>query len=616
MRFSFSAVARRSGRCLKICLLPGKRMAKQTMKGVVLLTFPVLLLASCSHGPASPGPFEEADPVTDTDGNVYRTVQIGADIWMAENLSVRHFRNGDPIPEARTPEEWIAAGQAGTPAWCYYDNDSEYGAEYGRLYNWYAVVDSRGLEPQGWRVPGYTQWQDLIDDLGGGAIAGRKMKSTTGWGPGQSGDNTSNFSALPGGGRTSDGSFVDLGTAGLWWSASENAISASAYNILGNSDGIVRGSFDKTTGLSVRAVYCPSCSSDTTHAQTLPERLQEVLDSSLESGPSKGLSAAVIMPDGEIWRGTSGISHGTTQITPEMRFAAGSIGKMFTAVTILQLAGEGQLTLDDSLNRWLPDFPFVDNTITIRQLLNHTGGLGDFADVPAYWDSIFAAPSRTWTPAEIVTTFAAEPLYPKGEGWNYSTTGYDLLRMIIMQITGSDLPTVYQERFWGPLELTRSLASLGDELPADAAHGWYELHGAGYEDFSSWPRTAFASGIAGEVWTTPEELARWNRALLMDQTVISQALLDQMLTFHSPCTGEEAVAAGYGLGVLRFNPDLVHGEVAYGHSGNAPGYAAVGLCLPDLEVCLGVMDNTEAGEAIGTCTKGLVAVLSSWFNGE
>jgi uncharacterized protein (TIGR02145 family) len=592
-------------------------MPKQTMMGVVLLTFPVVLLSSCSHDPASPVTFQEADPVTDIDGNVYHTFQVGDDIWMAENLAVSRFRNGDPIPEARTAQEWTAAGQERTPAWCYYNNDSDHGPEYGRVYNWYAVVDPRGLEPQGWRVSGYTQWQDLIGNLGGGAIAGQRMKSTTGWNAGQNGDNASHFSALPGGGRAFDGSFVDLGTAGVWWSRSEESgVTASGYTIVGSSNGITRGSFAKATGLSVRAVYCASCTSDTTQAQTLPERLQKVLDSSLESGPGKGLSAAVIMPDGEIWRGTSGVSHGTTEITPEMRFAAGSIGKMFTAAAILQLAEEGSLTLEDPLNEWLPDYPHIDNTITIRQLLNHTGGIADFADVPAYWDSIFATPSRIWTPAEIVTAFAAEPLYPKGTGWNYSTTGYDLLRMIIMRITGSDLPAVYQERFWGPLGLTHSLASLGDDLPADIAHPWYELHGAGYEDFSSWPRTAFASGIAGEVWTTAEDLARWNRALLIDKTVMSGALLDQMLTFHSPCTGEEFVCAGYGLGVALFNPDLVNGEVALGHSGNAPGYAAAGLCLPDLGVCIGVVDNTEAGEAIGICLTNLVAVISAWLNGE
>ena len=175
---------------------------------------------------------------------------------------------------------------------------------------------------------------------------------------------------------------------------------------------------------------------------------------------------------------------------------------------------------------------------------------------------------------------------------------------------------MYQKRFWGPLGLTHSLASPGDGPPTDIAHGWYELQGAGYEDFSSWPRTAFASGIGGEVWTTAEDLARWSRALLIDKTVISRALLDQMLTFYSPCTGEEFFCAGYGLGVVHFNPDLVNGEVALGHSGNAPGYAATGLCLPDLGVCMGVMDNTEAGEAIGSCVTNLIAVISSWLKGE
>jgi CubicO group peptidase (beta-lactamase class C family) len=119
---------------------------------------------------------------------------------------------------------------------------------------------------------------------------------------------------------------------------------------------------------------------------------------------------------------------------------------------------------------------------------------------------------------------------------------------------------------------------MGAELPDNVAHSWYDLDKDGtYDDFFTWPRTAFVSGIAGEVWSTTEDLAKWARALFHDQTVVSQASLDQMLTFYSPCTGEEFVCAGYGLGVVNFNPQLFNGLTAYGHSVNAPGYAAASI---------------------------------------
>jgi D-alanyl-D-alanine carboxypeptidase len=408
---------------------------------------------------------------------------------------------------------------------------------------------------------------------------------------------------------------MDVGRAAVWWSQSEHsAITASGYNIIQNSDGIYRGTFNKTTGLSIRAVYCPSCSNDTTKALTLSDKLQNVLDSSLESSTGVGISAAVIMSDGETWLGTSGISHGTVEIIPDMRFAAGSIGKMFTAAVILQLAEENSLALDDSLCKWLPSYSNIDSTITIRQLLNHTSGISDFADNPDYWDAIFTDPSKVWTPEQIIITFNSQPLYPKGTGWNYTTTGYNLLRMIIMKITNSDLVVAYNERLWLPLGLNQTFTLLDEELPNDIAHGWYDLDDDNvYDDFYSWPRTAFVTGIGGEIWTTAEDLAKWSKALFYEKKVISQNLLDQMLTFHSPCTGEEFVCAGYGLGTLMFNPQMVNGVLAYGHGGNAPGYAAICLYLPDYQVCIGIMDNTEAGEVIGSCTHKLIEVITSYF---
>jgi uncharacterized protein (TIGR02145 family) len=107
-------------------------------------------------------------------------IKIGPQIWATKNLDVITFRNGDTIPEAKTNEEWKKAGEEGKPAWCYYDNDPENGKKYGKLYNWYAVNDPRGLAPKGWHVPSDAEWIVLIDYLGGEEVAGTKMKSSSG----------------------------------------------------------------------------------------------------------------------------------------------------------------------------------------------------------------------------------------------------------------------------------------------------------------------------------------------------------------------------------------------------------------------------------------------------
>ncbi len=583
---------------------------------IVLFYLLAMTHLSCIKNPASPevnnAIIEESDPIVDIEGNIYTTIKVGEEIWMAENLNVSYFRNGEPIPEVKTKEDWIRAGEDHEPAWCYYENDSENGEKYGKLYNWYAITDPRGIEPEGWRLASNSKWSNLINNLGGADVAGKKMKATTGWGANGNGDNSGKFTGIPGGGRTSVGDFADRDHAAAWWSSSQHsAITAWGYNVVKNASSVYRGYFDKTTGLSVRAVYCPACSDDTTAALTLSEKLQKALDNSCIG---VGISAAVIMPDGETWLGTSGVSHGTTEIEPQMRFAAGSIGKIFTATAILQLAEEGSLTLEDSLYEWLPSYPNIDSTITIRQLLSHTGGIHDFADNPAYWEAIFADPEKVWTPEEIISNFTGEPVYPKGTDWNYSTVGYNMLRMIIMDATDSDLPAVYSNRFWIPLGLNNTFTLMDESLPADIAHGWYDLNNDGVDDdFYSWPRTAFATGIGGEIWTTAEDLAKWSKALFIDKTVISQSMLDQALTFYAPCTGEEFVCAGYGLGVGKFNPQLMNGLEAYGHSGNAPGYAATTMYLPDYQVCIGIMDNTEYGESIGSCASALLDVITTYL---
>jgi uncharacterized protein (TIGR02145 family) len=165
--------------------------------------------------------------VTDKDGNTYKTVKIGTQEWITSNLNVSHFRNGDVIPEIEDATAWVQASNNGTPAWCYYNSDAGNGSTYGKLYNWYAVNDSRGLAPYGWHIPTYMEWDDLTTYSGGEMYAGKKLKSTNGWNnsgnKSGNGTNESGFSGLPCGARHDDdgaGSFYGVGQYGHWWSCS------------------------------------------------------------------------------------------------------------------------------------------------------------------------------------------------------------------------------------------------------------------------------------------------------------------------------------------------------------------------------------------------------------
>lgn len=158
-----------------------------------------------------------AQTVKDIDGNIYKTLRHGKQEWTASNLSVSHFRNGDTIPEARTEMDWINAAAAGKPAWCYYENDTINGRKYGKLYNWYAISDQRGLAPEGWHVTKNPDWMTLIKNLVGVDVAGPRLKSRDGW-KARNGVDKIGFRALPAGVRDGKGKFSDITTKGQWWS--------------------------------------------------------------------------------------------------------------------------------------------------------------------------------------------------------------------------------------------------------------------------------------------------------------------------------------------------------------------------------------------------------------
>jgi uncharacterized protein (TIGR02145 family) len=184
------------------------------------------------------------------------SVTICTQVWMLKNLDVSTYRNGDLIPQVTDTIQWA---NLTTGAYCYYNNDSAtYAATYGKLYNWYAVNDPRGLAPTGWHVPSDAEWTTLITCLGGDAVAGGAMKETgtTHWtSPNTGATNSSGFTGLPGGGRNNDGTFGLVVNAGYWWSSSENDTPDAWARYLYYNDGdIDRTNYNKPYGFSVRCL--------------------------------------------------------------------------------------------------------------------------------------------------------------------------------------------------------------------------------------------------------------------------------------------------------------------------------------------------------------------------
>jgi uncharacterized protein (TIGR02145 family) len=225
----------------------------------LLLVVTFFILASCGNSNRDQAfqSIEEASSNNNT-SNVkvnIETVKIGDQIWAKENLNVDHFRNGDEIFEAKTEEDWNSAGEMGRAAWCYFDNDSLNAKKYGKLYNYYAVTDERGLAPVGTHIATDEEWTKLSSFLGGDDIAGIKLKSTKGWAGKGNGDNSSGFNAMPGGYRYFSGIFFNAGQDGSWWTATQSGEGYALLRYLYSANtNIFSNKLNFKLGLSVRCV--------------------------------------------------------------------------------------------------------------------------------------------------------------------------------------------------------------------------------------------------------------------------------------------------------------------------------------------------------------------------
>jgi D-alanyl-D-alanine carboxypeptidase len=343
----------------------------------------------------------------------------------------------------------------------------------------------------------------------------------------------------------------------------------------------------------------------------LAVRLQAALDETRAATGTMGVSAAVIMPDGTLWTGVSGVSHPGAPITTDMLFDMGSTGKNLMAALVLDLVDEGLLSLEDPISKYLPPYPNVDGAITIRQLLDHTSGLYMWVEHP---DSPINTPfaeidfDRWWTVEEMFTKLGGAPYFAPGEGWHYTQAGFQLARLIVEQVTDSAAPVEIQTRLLDPLDIHGMLLDMREPIPPRhrIAHAWYDTDGDGVpEDISSRSRNWINSLSGIYYYTTMQSLARWLRGLF-DGKVLSEAALREMLDFRGPLT-EEGLA-GYGLGTERFMMGPVE---MWGHKGSIFGYrtGVYHLVQHDITVALAINDDgDEKGYALfGALVEALLA---------
>jgi uncharacterized protein (TIGR02145 family) len=230
-----------------------------TKKNIIWL-YPLILMGSIimlTNSCAKDDNIDPAETVTDIDGNVYHTVTIGTQVWMVENLKTTKYRDGTNIPNVTDNKEWpdLTTGAYGD-----YDNTPSNSVVYGRLYNWYAATDARNIAPTGWHIPTDDEWTTLATYLGGESVAGDKLKEigNTHWESENAGaTNETGFTALPGGHRTNNGGFLQIGRYAFWWSTTEHPLlnTTSHYHYVDLASSYkTRSNQIKWWGLSLRCI--------------------------------------------------------------------------------------------------------------------------------------------------------------------------------------------------------------------------------------------------------------------------------------------------------------------------------------------------------------------------
>jgi D-alanyl-D-alanine carboxypeptidase len=266
---------------------------------------------------------------------------------------------------------------------------------------------------------------------------------------------------------------------------------------------------------------------------------------------------------------------------PDHRFRIGSLTKSYVATVVLQLAAEGVLTLDDSVERWLPGLVPNGSAITLRQLLNHTSGIWNYTDDQELLAKLVADPLAAWPPEALVAVATSHgPRFPPGSQWSYSNTGYILLGLVVEKASGTPLNEQLRRRIFEPLALTRTSLPPGPALEPPFAHG-YALRGNGLiptpggrpVDVTAWnPSWAWA---AGGVVSTARDIARFYGALLGGELLRPAELAAMRTTVPIPNSGGQS---RYGLGLLSVS---LRCGTAWGHTGSVPGYESFAFSSRD-----------------------------------
>jgi D-alanyl-D-alanine carboxypeptidase len=348
----------------------------------------------------------------------------------------------------------------------------------------------------------------------------------------------------------------------------------------------------------------------------LAARLQQILDAAVADGYIPGVVLAVQIPDQAPWAGASGLADRRQQLPmePNTRVRIASISKVFTAVVVLQLVEEGRIALDAPMTTWLPDLVPNGEAITVRNLLNHTTGLYDFVEDRNFIGKGYQNPDRVWEPRELVA-YATQhhPAFAPGaeNRWDYSSTNYVILGMIVEQVTGNTLATEMRQRIFAPLELESTFFVPEEEVQGTQARGY--SHGTDQTDISL--SIVFATA---NIVSTASDVQRFARAIVEGELLqpatqeILYRFVDGKGQYNMP---DLAYGEGIMLNRLPVGPSAdgqkrpAEASTVVGHIGGFGGFRSAMWATPESGISIALAVNQAASDPNILATRVFDAIL-------
>lgn len=358
---------------------------------------------------------------------------------------------------------------------------------------------------------------------------------------------------------------------------------------------------------------------------TISETLDAVFDTISLLSPIKGFSAAMLLPDGSVWKRSSGLAQELPSEVPlstDHLLGMGSITKLFIATTLLKLMEEGMFSLDDSIGQYLAPFPNVSGSITIRQLLSHRSGLYDYANQnPASFGDWAANPSHIFTAEEILNTYVLAPNFPPDSSWAYSNTNYLLAGLLLESLTGQAWPTIVRQRILNPYGLIQTYVyPWKTPVNQPFAHVFEDLNGDGViEDVqgSGTPMEGLFSlaNSSGCLLTAPKDLVKFLGLLFSGQVLQPATLAAMQFDYEQDGSGFL-----YGLGLGSF--PLPQNIENWGHTGGII-YQSAALFFPTENIALAVQQNdgrfydpSDPNSSVYDLYFMVIALLDAYLNYE